>query len=128
MSTPVDRPRLILVLRCTLLVYLLVIIGVVQWLGAHPESPLRILVAGLPLIPLCAGAWIAVKLFVRSDERVQRIQVEAMAFAFIVGAPLVLTYGMLEMAGFPRISAWWFWLVLALAWAVGRILTRGRHS
>ena len=128
MSTLVDRPRLILVLRRILLAYLFVVVGVVLWLGANPESQWRILVAVLPLIPLSGGAWIAVKLFVRSDERDQRIQVEAMAFAFIVTAPLVLTYGMLEMVGFPRLSAWWFWFVLALAWAVGRILTRGRHS
>ncbi len=43
-----------------------------------------------------------------------------MAFAFVGTAFVVITYGFLEAAGFPVLSIWWVWVVMALLWLVGR--------
>ncbi len=110
-----------------ILAYFPVTAGVLAWMRAHPDSPSRILMALLPLLPLAFGVTAVVQLYRRSDERLRRIQMESLAFGFILSAPLVVTYGFLETGGLPKISAWWIWLVMGLSWAAGRFIVVRRY-
>lgn len=108
-------------------VYGVVMVGVLVWLRTHPESSWRPILGLTPIIPLAFGGWVVIRLYRRSDELLKRIQVEALAFGFVVSAALMITYGLLETAGFPKISAWWFWVAMGLGWVCGRIVIARRY-
>ena len=107
--------------------YTLAVLASSLWLRAHPASAWRVPVALVPLIPIVAalGAWI--RLFRRMDEMHRRMQLEALAFAFGGTALLVIAYGFLEVAGFPRLTVWWVWVVMAMLWFVGLFVARRRY-
>lgn len=58
----------------------------------------------------------------RSDEMQRRLQLEAFAFGFAGTALATFSYGFLENAGFPRLSAHTVWLVLCGLWLTGVLL------
>lgn len=110
-----------------ILVYFPVTAGVLAWMRTHPDSSIRLLIALIPLVPLAFGLMAVVQLYRRSDERLRRIHMESLAFGFIFSAPLVVTYGFLETGGLQKISVWWVWIVMALAWTVGRFFVVRRY-
>lgn len=110
-----------------ILVYFPVTIGVLAWMRAHPGSPFHLLVAFIPLVPLAIGCISVIRIYRISDELLRRIHMESLAFGFILSAPLVVTYGFLESGGLPKISAWWVWIVMAVAWTIGRFVVVRRY-
>jgi len=131
--------------------YTLAVFASSFWLRAHPGSGWRVPVALAPVVPIVAALWAWVRLFRCMDElyrRIQvealalafggtallvidelyrRIQVEALALAFGGTALLVIAYGFLEVAGFPRLTVWWVWVVMATLWFVGLVVARLRY-
>jgi hypothetical protein len=91
----------------------------------HP-GPLRYVVALLPLIPVASLVPIFIGYYRTTDEFERRMQAESLAIAGGVTAMLSVTYGFLEIAGLPHLSAWWTWTVLMVSWAIARPLV-GRH-
>jgi hypothetical protein len=110
-----------------ILAYFPVTAGVLTWMRTHPDSPFRILIALIPLVPLAFGLLVVIRIYRVSDERLRRIHMESLAFGFILSAPLVVTYGFLETGGLPKISAWWIWIVMALTWTIGRFIVVRRY-
>jgi cation transport ATPase len=108
--------------------YALTVLGTSLWLDAHPEAPLRLAVALLPVIPVVFVVIAAVRFYRRQDELLQRRQVEALAFAFVATALVVITYGFLETVGFPRLSAWWTWSTMAVLWCIGSFVSSRRYG
>ena len=106
--------------------YMIVLFGSVTWLKHVPAGGLRYVIALLPLIPVAALVPIVVRYMRETDEFERRMQTESLAIAGGVTAMLAVTYGFLEIAGLPHLSAWWTWCVLMLAWAIARPLV-GRH-
>jgi hypothetical protein len=108
--------------------YGLALVGSLTLLRAHPDTPLRVPLALLPMIP-AAFAVVAVLRFVRaSDELERRIQLEAMTFAFACTALTVIAYGFLEgNAGFPHVNVAWVWPAMAVWWVLGVLLGRRRY-
>ena len=107
--------------------YTLVVVASSLWIRAHPASAWRVPVALAPVVPIVAALWAWVRLFRRMDELYRRIQIEALALAFGGTALLVVAYGFLEVAGFPRLTVWWVWMVMATLWAIGLAVARWRY-
>lgn len=93
-------------------------------------SPPRILIALLQ----GAATAVAVILPVRSirvlDELQQRIQLEALAFAFAGTGTLTTAYGFLVSAGVPMRPWNWalVWPLMAVLWAVGVVWASKRYQ
>lgn len=102
--------------------YAAILIPAILWLNRHPESAWRVPVALLPVLPVVFVLWSMRRYFREADELQKRIQLEGFAFGFAGVAMAMLTYGFLEMAGFPRLSAWWYWTAMGACWMVGSIV------
>ncbi|HEY1011096.1 MAG TPA: hypothetical protein VGE07_00230 [Herpetosiphonaceae bacterium] len=96
-------------------------------LRIFPESGLRVPLALLPMIPACAIPFVIVRLLARIDELQRRIQLEALGFAFAGTAVLTFAYGFLETAGFPRLSWFFIWPLMAGLWGAGCLWANRRY-
>jgi len=116
-------------LTATLLVYGVALFGSIELL-THVEiaRPWRDLVALSPMLPAAATAWVILRELRRMDELQRRIQLEALGFSFAGTAILTFSYGFLEGLGYPRLSMFTVWPVLAVLWVVGLVLARRRYQ
>lgn len=83
--------------------------------GTVLEKPLIL----LPLLPAAIATWAFLSMIREADELERRINYQALAFAFVVTFASSLGYALLEDLGLPRISSFWWWLVLAISWGIG---------
>ena len=94
---------------------------------AEVQPGWRYFAALLPVAPV----FIAVRAFAGGigalDELQRKIQLEALAFSLGGTVLCALTFGLLEMADFPRLN--WAWLVPIAAglWGVGQFLALRRY-
>ena len=110
----------------TMLAYMIVLMAVVPFVSEHAESPWRLPVGLLPLLPVGLMVWVLLRHYGRVDEMARRAILESLAFGFIVSAPIVLTLGFLESAGLD-ISIWWAWVAMGGAWGVCSCLLALRY-
>ena len=112
----------------TLVVYGATLVGSIELL-THGDvaRPWRDLVALSPMLPAAATAWIVLRELRRMDELQRRIQLEALGFSFAGTAILTFSYGFLEGLGYPRLSMFSVWPILAVLWGVGLALARRRY-
>jgi hypothetical protein len=97
-------------------VYMVVLFGSIYI--AKPMEPglARTLLLITPAVPLMLAIWAIARHFGRMDEFMRLRSLEGLAVAAAVTAGLSLTYGFLESAGFPKVSAFWVWGVMGLVW------------
>jgi len=119
--------RYMLELAGAMVLYALVLIPVVRWIDANPESELRWIVGLLPLLPTVLAAWTILRFFERMDELARKKLTETLAFAFAASALLVLTLGFLETAGLDPLSVWWIWVGMGAMWLMGCAITELRY-
>ena len=112
-----------------LAVYGVMLVGSIQLL-THMDvaRPWRDLIALSPMLPAAALAWVVLRELRRMDELQRRIQLEALGFAFAGSAILTFSYGFLEGLGYPRLSMFTVWPLLAGLWIVGLVLARRRYQ
>jgi hypothetical protein len=112
-----------------LAVYGVMLIGSIQLL-THMDvaRPWRALIALSPILPAAATAWVVLRELRRMDELQRRIQLEALGFSFAGTAILTFSYGFLEGLGYPRLSMFTVWPLLAVLWIVGLVLARRRYQ
>ena len=110
----------------SMVAYVLVLLAVVPFVSNATESPWRMVVALLPLVPIALMVWVLVRHYGRVDEMARRAIVESIALAFVISAPIVLTLGFLESAGL-EFSIWWAWVAMGGAWAVAGLLLQLRY-
>jgi hypothetical protein len=79
----------------------------------------RTLCALIPVPTLFAVCWVVIRQMRRCDEMHLRLGLESLAFAFAGTALVTLTYGFLELVGYPRLSMFWVWGVMAVLWNIG---------
>ena len=60
------------------------------------------------------------------DELQQRLEVEALAFAFGGTALITFAYGFLQDAGFPDLNWFYVWPLMGGLWIVGGFIARRR--
>jgi hypothetical protein len=81
-------------------------------------------IAGVALLMILRGAR-------ELDELEQRIQLEALAIAFVLGLLLIMTLGLLELAITLNRDDWSYrhvWAMLPLFYFVGLVVSRRRYA
>lgn len=96
-------------------------------LQRNPEAWWRGLVAVLPAIPATLVVLAVVRYVERMDELQRRIHLGALGFAAAVTALLTFTWGLLENAGFPRISMLWVFPLMCALWGIGAAVAAYRY-
>ncbi len=91
-------------------------------------ASLRPVLSLLPMIPALAICWAVVRQLRRMDELQRKIQFEALGLAFAATAIATFSYGFLENVGFPRISMFAVWPLMAGFWIIGGIVSRRRYA
>jgi hypothetical protein len=105
-------------LSSALVLYAGVLIPTIFWLRAYPDASARWAVALLPAIPVLLVFWAVIRFLSRMDELGRRMVTEALAAAFAGSAMLVITFGLLEVGGMPRMSPWLIWIAMGAIWAL----------
>ncbi len=116
-------------LTTTMVIYALVLVGSITLLShVDVARPWRDVIALVPMIPAAATAWVVLRQMRRMDELQRRIQFEALAFSFAGTAILTFSYGFLEGLGYPRLSMFTVWPILAVLWIIGGALASRRYK
>ncbi|PZW64446.1 hypothetical protein F471_03967 [Pseudomonas sp. URMO17WK12:I1] len=92
-----------------------------------PEGIARTLCALLPIAPMIVVAITVIRQIRQLDEMARTIHLEALALAFVGTALITFSYGFLETAGFPRLSMFFVWPLLAALWGLGAWLGWRRY-
>ncbi|WP_193171621.1 hypothetical protein [Nisaea nitritireducens] len=93
----------------------------------EPDHALRPFIALLPMLPAAAVCWSVIRQVRRVDEMQRMIQFEALAIAFAATALSTFSYGFLESVGFPKLSMFAVWPLMAGFWIVGGVIARRRY-
>ncbi|WP_169052668.1 hypothetical protein [Pseudooceanicola onchidii] len=112
----------------SLAAYIVVLVISLRLLGRGIDS--RVLATAIslaPMIPACILALSIVRATRRADEMQQRIQLEAVTMAFVGTALITFSYGFLENVGFPRLSAFAIWPLMAVLWMIGGVIAALRY-
>jgi hypothetical protein len=116
-------------LSAALAIYAALLVGSIELLQhVALASPWRDAVALSPMVAAVAVPWIVLREMRRMDELQVRIQFEALGFAFAGTAILTFSYGFLEGLGYPKLSMFTVWPILAVLWVVGLVLARRRYQ
>lgn len=94
----------------------------------HAQGAWKIVLALTPLIPLIVVFVSAVQMIRGIDELERQIHIEALAIAAGVTALLSVTYGFLEVAHFPRPSAWFTYAVVMISWCAATPFVSRRYK
>ena len=97
------------------------------YLGSDSPPRWALPVALSPVVPIGFAAWAVVRAFRRMDELHQKIQLEALAFAFTCTALACVTYGFLEDSVFPPLSGFWVFMLMVWLWGIGLFLAKRRY-
>ncbi|HEY8321944.1 MAG TPA: hypothetical protein VIG46_09180 [Candidatus Baltobacteraceae bacterium] len=85
-------------------------------------GPLKFAVAAAPVVPVVFVFIALLRYFGRTDEFERRMLLESLGLAGVITALLAATYGFLENAGLPHLSAWFTWAAFMGAWLIGRLI------
>ncbi|MBH3369383.1 hypothetical protein I5R92_19030 [Pseudomonas carnis] len=111
-----------------LLVYVLCVVVSSVYMSSIPDGVAKIALALLPVIPMIAMAVSIIRRLNAMDEMGRKIQLEALAVAFVCTALTTFSYGFLETAGFPRMSAFMVWPIMGGVWCVATIIGSRRYQ
>ncbi|EIK61025.1 hypothetical protein NM213_21670 [Pseudomonas lactis] len=111
-----------------LLVYVLCVVVSSVYMSSMPDGVAKIALALLPVIPMIAMAVSIIRRLNAMDEMGRKIQLEALAVAFVCTALTTFSYGFLETAGFPRMSAFMVWPIMGGVWCVATIIGSRRYQ
>lgn len=95
--------------------------------GAIRGEGVRTALSLAPLLPGLAVCWAVVRQLRRLDEMQRRLQLEALGLAFAGTALLTFGYGFLENVGFPKLSMFSVWPLMAGLWAAGVAIGAWRY-
>jgi len=83
----------------------------------------------LPMIPAVWGMFGWLNAVRTMDELQQKIQMEAGAFSLSITALATFSYGFFEIfAGFPRLSMFFVWPIIACMYTLGAFLANQRYN
>ena len=106
-----------------------IVVYISVWLLKHRvHSPLRFLVAVLPVVPAVLAMWAAIRYFRGLDELQRRIQSEGLAFSFLATCLIALSWGFLQNAGLPQGDVIWVAPLLVFLWGVGCCFAKRRYQ
>jgi hypothetical protein len=123
-----NRRKYFMELAWAMTLYTAVLIGALFSMRFGPPPWLKTIILLSPMVPISLAMlaiWRALK---RMDEMQRGETLEVIAIAAAGTAFLSMTYGFLEMVGFPRISMFAVWIVMGALWlVVGQVKRFGRY-
>ncbi|MBK6768279.1 MAG: hypothetical protein IPG72_04495 [Ardenticatenales bacterium] len=96
--------------------------------GAAPGSPVAWLLVAVPTLVGLQTIRAYLHFLREADELQRRIQFEALAFGFCVGVVCMMSYRLLERAGWPKLDINDTFVVMMFGWAFGMIRGARRYS
>lgn len=121
--------RGLLLLLVGLAAYAAMLIVSQRVLGGGIESQsASILIALSPMLPAVFICGVVMRSIRHLDEMQRKLQFEALALAFAGTALITFSYGFLEGAGFPKISMFAVWPLMAAIWFIGVMIGRLRFK
>lgn len=106
--------------------FLLIIEGVIRYIGDHPDNSAP-WIAAAPIVGLMLLLVLAMRSLQRMDELARKIHVEAMAFAFLCSLFILCSAGFLALAGVMTLSLDWIAPTMAVCWNVGVVIAVVRY-
>ncbi len=97
----------------------------------QPGTAMRVVLAMVPVIPTALYVLAMVGATRTLDELHQRIQLEAVTFAFVASLIASLAYGMLQKSGFFLQWPWdWegIWAMLIGFWFIGTMISTRKYA
>ena len=108
--------------------YTLLIFVMVAGLNRFETGNIRFLFALLPIPAFILAIVGSIRAIWQMDELVRRIQTEAFTLAAIVAALGSFSYGFLELVGFPKINAFFFFPLVCLLHVIFLPIVRRRYE
>jgi hypothetical protein len=102
----------------SMVLYTVLLFGSIHFGRPMAEGLPRTLVLLTPMLGFGLALWAMARHLGRIDEYMRKATLESVALAAGITAGLTFTYGFLETAGFPRLSMFSVWLVMAGSLAV----------
>ena len=96
-------------------------------LGGLSNAGWRTVVAIAPMLPALAVCVSVVRNLRRADEMQRRLGLEALGLAFAGTALATFGYGFLENVGYPKMSMFAVWPLMASLWVVGLLVAHIRY-
>ena len=109
------------------MVYAGVLFSAILLIKGHPDAWWRFPIAVAPVVPVSFGITAVMRRMRAMDELQQRIQLEALAFSFMVTAVLTMTYGFLQIVGFPSLNWTWVFPLMVGLWGIGQWVAGRRY-
>lgn len=94
--------------------------------GGIEGKAARILVTLIPMLPVVFICSVVIRSIRHLDEMQRKLQFEAIALAFVGTALITFGYGFLEDEGFPKLTMFVVWPLMATLWVIGVMLGRLR--
>jgi hypothetical protein len=108
--------------------YVIVLIISITIINASPATAWwRLPLALAPVIPIIFAMIAFMRALGRMDELQRRIQFEALAFGFGAAGIITLSYGFLELVGFPHISWIFVFPLMIMFWGIGGGIASRRY-
>jgi hypothetical protein len=110
--------------------YAVLLVGSLTLLDRHVVewTPARIVLGLSPMIAAFGILNLSMRKYRSQDELQKKIMSEGIVFGFGATAILTFSYGFLQRtAGFPDVSWFFVWPVLAATWVIGGWIARRRY-
>jgi hypothetical protein len=125
-ATPRSRQYL-RAIRVAAAAYAVTLILGITFNRASPGSPWRFPAMLIPVFPAVYGL-VAIMRFVRGmDELQRRVHLEGVAFAFATTVVVMLSWGLLERAGAPKLPTVWVATFMIALWGIGNYVAARRY-
>jgi hypothetical protein len=125
--TTIANRRYALEFTLSMLAYAVVLIISIKAINHGLPPALKLLFALLPVVPVAFVFAAIVRYMGSIDELQRRIHIESLALAAGITALLAITYGFLETVGLPRLSAWYMYAAVMIAWLVAQPFVARRY-
>jgi hypothetical protein len=96
--------------------------------GRFDDSPLRFVIALIPVFGMALVVLVVVIRFRSLDEYWQTVHLTALPFALLGSMGIAITWGFLKNVGAPELSGFAWFLVMNAAYLVGLGVARWRYS
>ncbi|WP_343621531.1 hypothetical protein [Acinetobacter proteolyticus] len=117
-----NHSRNLLQLLIAITIYVVVLIGSLKALNLIDTQWLRIVISLTPMLPAFVIAFVIIQQFKRFDELQQKIQLQALGISFIGTSLITFSYGFLENVGFPKLTMFIIWPMMAMLWSIATVV------
>ncbi|MDL2354733.1 MAG: hypothetical protein QFF03_05715 [Pseudomonadota bacterium] len=99
-------------------IYVVLLVAAIRFGRPMADGVLRTAVLLLPMAGFGLAIWAIARHLRRTDEYLRQNLLESFAIAAAMTAAITFSYGFLETAGFPRISMFSVWPIMAASWGL----------